>query len=293
MAFSVAAALRTARTATGISQLELALRLGISQRHLSFVELDRARPSRDLLLAWLRELGAGPSQLNAVLLQAGYAPLELGASGAGTMCMVDPALERTIAVHDPSPGFIFDADWRIVRLNLGGEWLCGLLMPGQTKMPLPIDMLAVLADANGWLARAIDPIPAASALLRQLRAEQWLRPGLRARIDAVEESLLRRFGPLAAEASAHPVSTLFEVSFSTEIGQLAFTAVQTLSGLPQDAPMGAHRAELWFPADARTAHAIQAFEGNAKPVLPLRAADVSEEAEQTQVGGAVGYAGAR
>ena len=48
--------LQTARKSKRLSQLELALRMGVSQRHLSFVESGRAQPSRELLLTWLHEL---------------------------------------------------------------------------------------------------------------------------------------------------------------------------------------------------------------------------------------------
>jgi len=257
MASGLAALLRAARTAVGISQLELALRLGISQRHVSFVELDRAKPGRDLLMSWLRELRASPSQINAALLQAGYAPLETIAPDAHDESVVAPALERALALHDPNPGFVFDADWHIVRMNAGATWLCGLLTHDSDSLMLPIDMLEVLADPKGWLTLATDPITPATALLHQLRTEEWLRPELKARVDMLEASLLSRFGPLAARRPGQAISTLFEVTFATTAGPLAFTAIQTLPGLPQDAPLGTHRAELWYPADQATAIAIR------------------------------------
>ena len=41
--------LRWWRAQRGLSQLALAGRAGISQRHLSFLELGRAKPSRDMV----------------------------------------------------------------------------------------------------------------------------------------------------------------------------------------------------------------------------------------------------
>lgn len=46
--------LQTARKARRLSQLELSLRVGVSQRHVSFVESGRAKPSRNFLMAWLQ-----------------------------------------------------------------------------------------------------------------------------------------------------------------------------------------------------------------------------------------------
>ena len=66
--------LQHARKARRLSQLELSLRVGVSQRHVSFVESGRAKPSRELLMAWLQELDAPLAVCNAAMLQAGYAP---------------------------------------------------------------------------------------------------------------------------------------------------------------------------------------------------------------------------
>ena len=46
---ALTATLRQVRHARRLSQLELSLRLQVSQRHVSFVESGRARPSRELL----------------------------------------------------------------------------------------------------------------------------------------------------------------------------------------------------------------------------------------------------
>ena len=70
--------LQTARKSKRISQLELALRMGVSQRHVSFVESGRAQPSRELLLAWLHELQAPLALRNVALQQAGFAPVYRG-----------------------------------------------------------------------------------------------------------------------------------------------------------------------------------------------------------------------
>ena len=62
---SLQTTLQTARKSKRLSQLELALRMGVSQRHVSFVESGRAQPSRELLLSWLHELQAPLALRNA------------------------------------------------------------------------------------------------------------------------------------------------------------------------------------------------------------------------------------
>ena len=54
-----------------ISQLELSLRAGVSQRHLSYIETGRARAGRETLIALLDALGANLPERNQALLAAG------------------------------------------------------------------------------------------------------------------------------------------------------------------------------------------------------------------------------
>ena len=63
------------RTRAGaLSQLDLALRVGASQRHLSFVETGRSSASRGMLIALADALGMSPGGCNQLLLASGFAP---------------------------------------------------------------------------------------------------------------------------------------------------------------------------------------------------------------------------
>src|SRR6202043_73776 len=86
-----AAGLRRWRRLRGLSQLDLAGRANISQRHLSFLELERASPSRDMVIRLAIALDVPLRQHNALLIAAGFAPVggdanlgapELGGSSA-------------------------------------------------------------------------------------------------------------------------------------------------------------------------------------------------------------------
>lgn len=250
--------LRSVRQGCGLPQLELALRLGISQRHLSFVEQGRARPSRALLLAWLDEVASPRPLRNAALLQAGYSPLE--ADHAMASSAVDDVLLRTIKLHQPGPGLVFDADWWTVQMNPAARWMCRLVMPELWTGEDRLDMLATLAHPCGWLARAHEPRAIAAGLLGQLRAEQLLRPALAPRIDALEQALVSRWGRFAPSLPRDPCATSFDVAFNTPHGPLAFSVVQAMVGLPYDANGGRLRCELWFPADESTAAVMRRHE---------------------------------
>ena len=67
-------ALRRWREACKVSQLELAMRAGTTQRHLSFVEGGRSAPGRPLILRLAESLDLPLRERNALLHSAGYAP---------------------------------------------------------------------------------------------------------------------------------------------------------------------------------------------------------------------------
>jgi transcriptional regulator with XRE-family HTH domain len=70
-----AASLRWWRRHRGLSQLDLAGRAEVSQRHLGFMELGRASPSRDMVMRLAAALDVPLRQHNALLVAAGFAPV--------------------------------------------------------------------------------------------------------------------------------------------------------------------------------------------------------------------------
>ena len=249
--------LRHTRVARGISQFDLALELGVSQRHVSFVESGRARPSRDLILSWTREVGAPLSLRNAALLQAGFSPA-YGQAGFDDARMAPAlaALTRMLDMHEPFTGLVFDVDWIIRMTNPSGQWLASILLPDALgRAPDAshgLDMIGALTHPGGLLSRMRDPWTGGGALLDQLRSEQWMRPELKPRIDVYEQSLVDRFGRRPASDQRPPSEPCLNLVFDTEVATLSFFTIQSVFALPQDVTLASLRVELWFPADDAT-----------------------------------------
>lgn len=242
--------LKTARKVRGTSQLDLALALGISQRHVSFVERGRSRPSRDLILNWMEEVGATVSARNAALIGAGFAT---GGRGLVLPERPSPAHHQVLSAHDPLPGLIFDADWRMVQMNAGATWIFHHLMAGFLASPegqVPCwDMIAGVAHAGGLLSRMVDPWIYGGHLLRQLRFEEMTRPSLAPRVAALEQVLRARFGDQMMIEPGQFEPGL-DLHFDTAYGRLSFFSVQSMFQLPQDTVPTSVRVGLWFPASA-------------------------------------------
>src|SRR3954471_24722681 len=69
-----AVALRGWRRRRRFSQLELALRAGTTQRHVSFIESGRSVPGRAMVVRLAESLEMPLRERHALLLAAGYAP---------------------------------------------------------------------------------------------------------------------------------------------------------------------------------------------------------------------------
>jgi len=248
--------LRQARKARRLSQLELALRVGVSQRHMSFVESGRAQPSRELLLAWLQALEAPLTVRNAAMLQAGFAPAFSSAPlGDPALEQADAAMAHLLHAHDPMPALLLDAGWNVLRMNRGATWLALTLMPWAASLPpgSPMNMLDLLAHPDGFAARILNLHEVGPPLLAHVRAEAAAHPPLVPRAEALAAAWRERLGTaIAAAAWSPPVAPVLTTRFATPHGELAFFSMFTTFGTPQDITLASLRVEHMFAADAAT-----------------------------------------
>jgi transcriptional regulator with XRE-family HTH domain len=257
---SFATMLRWWRRHRALSQLELAGRADISQRHLSFLELGRASPSPEMVTRLAVALDVPLRQHNTLLLAAGFAPVwgqtDLAAPELG---QIRSALDCMMAQQEPFPAFVVDRHWNLLRSNFGAgrlvEFLVGPLAPG-TPVNLADALVApdVLrphlenwADVVRYFIRSVeadlaaDGTPETAALLERLLAYQGVRPAVKA---------------LAGESAAAPVVPMHFRKGDTELR--LFTTIATL-GTPQDITVQELRIECFFPMDDATAAILRAW----------------------------------
>jgi transcriptional regulator with XRE-family HTH domain len=127
------------RLRRGRSQLDLAVDVGISPRHLSFVETGRSKPSPELLLVLAERLEVPLRERNAFLLAAGCAPRYAETSlDDAEMRRVRAALQRMLDGHDPYPGVVIDRLWNVMLSNDAARGLVDLLPPELAASPLNV-----------------------------------------------------------------------------------------------------------------------------------------------------------
>lgn len=259
---SLSDTLRQVRKARRLSQLELSLRLEVSQRHVSFVESGRAKPSRDLLLAWLQELDTPLVVRNEAMLQAGYAPVYSSAGlGDPVLEQMNGALQHMLAAHDPMPAVVIDAHWNVLRLNRGGEWLVATLMPWVAELSdaAPTNLLDLFVHPEGFTKSLVNLREVGPVLLAHLRHEAIVQPAIAPKVEAFAALLRDRVGGQGLQGGgARPTAPVLTTRYGTPYGELAFFSMFTTFGTPQDITLESLRVEHLFAADEATRELFEA-----------------------------------
>lgn len=255
----VGALLNGWRTARRRSQMDLALHVGISPRHLSFIETGRSRPSAAVLMALAEGLELPLRERNRMLLAAGYAPHygQQSLDEAG-MQPIRAALERLLQAHAPYPGLVLDRQWNAVLWNQPVSALAALL-PDRLTAPVlnlfraglhPEGLAAHTANFADWgryllaaLQRAIDAT--GDAGLRALQQEVLAYPNVLA---------LDRSTPAGAATDALLVPCVLDLPF----GRVSLFSTLTTFGTPRDITLDELCVELFYPADAESERLLRA-----------------------------------
>jgi len=251
--------IRQWRTRRNLSQMDLAQRVYVSARHLSFVETGRSRPSPELVLAIAGALDVPLRQRNALLLAAGYAPRfsELPLD-APSMLPLRRSIQRMLDAHDPYPGVVIDRCWNIVMSNRAAAALVAALPPELTEPPL--NVYRVCLHPDGLAAVTLDFRPWAAYLLDQLRRaidstgdERLL--AIRAEVTAYPNIAALAAGPPderedREEPEEPPLLVPWTIERDGQVLSL-FTTLTTF-GTPRDITLEELAIELFFPADEHT-----------------------------------------
>jgi transcriptional regulator with XRE-family HTH domain len=256
---SLPVTLQTARKSKRLSQLELALRIGVSQRHVSFVESGRAQPSRELLLAWLSELQAPLALRNVALQQAGFAPVYRGSElGDAVLAPIREALGRLLVAHDPMPAMVMDAAWNVLQMNRGARWMATTLMPWIAQLPpdQPINLLDAMLHPEGMTRHMTNLEEVAPAMLAHLRDDASVVPELLPRVERFAAQLQHRLGKKPLAPWPRQMAPDLTTRFATPLGELAFFSMFSTFGTPQDITLASLRVEHVFAADEVTRQVV-------------------------------------
>jgi transcriptional regulator with XRE-family HTH domain len=250
-----------------LSQLDLALSSGVSQRHVSFLESGRARPSRSMILRLSETLDVPLRDRNDWLTAAGFAAVfKARPLDDPQMSQVMGAVRMMLANHAPFPAVAIDRAWNIRMSNA------------------PFDMLSAMIGDDVW-ARVGGP---ERNLMRLFFHPDGLRPFV-TNWEAAAPMLWRRaqreaealggeeMKQLLAELGQHQDAETLWAAYDTALVpvlplQIAreglqislFTVIATF-GTAQDVTADELRIESLFPADEATERLFRNAAGGQGP----------------------------
>lgn len=248
---TVTALLPQLRRERRLSQLELSLRVGVSQRHLSCIETGRARPSREMLIALLDALDAPLPRRNETLLAAGYAPHYPRRSlDDPAMAEIRQALHHLLEAHDPAPALVLDGGWNLVMANRGMHRLMTLLgVDPDVALRPGFNLLRACLAPGGLRALCENEDEVCAALWSRANHEAAHFPELKPLIEELRPHVSARVAP-----AAH--TPLLHTRLRSSAGSLSLFSAFTSFGSPLDVTLASLRVEHFFPADAATRIAL-------------------------------------
>ena len=236
--------LRSWRQTRRLSQLDLALSCGASQRHLSFLESGRARPSRGMALTLGSVLRVPLKDQNLMLLAAGFAPaFQERSKSAAPRQAIDGALLAVLAQQDPLPALLLESGHRIAAANQGAERLFAFLL-GRSRTSDDLGQLFFGADGVGRYLENAEEVVAWSD--RQQRAQRILNLATGESMVSAPPSIPRR-EPNAPEGAA------LTLRFLKDGTRLALYTLLATLGTPLDIGVERLGLEFFLPADDATA----------------------------------------
>jgi len=239
--------------------MSLALDVGMSARHLSYIETGRSQPSRGLIIQLCEALEVPLRERNLLLLSAGYAPTYLDRdAGSPELAEIEAALGLILSKQEPFPAVVMDRYWNYLRINRAAETLLKLFIP--VPAPFALNALRLIFHPRGLRPFLEGWDLLAARLLQRVHRAILVNP--------FDEGMRQLLGELMSYGEAPPAGRAADIEapppplhpltlrHGTRIWRF-YSTVATL-GTAQDVSLQELRIESFFPADSATREALEA-----------------------------------
>jgi transcriptional regulator with XRE-family HTH domain len=248
------------RDQRSLSQLDLAVTSQVSQRHISFLESGRAKPSQKMLLQLATVLEIPLRHQNLMLSAAGFAPIHAETDlSAPEMSSICKAIDFILRQQEPYPAIVIDRYWNLLLTNNGATRLLNAFIdPDQLQTRFCIDgkinLMRVVFDLQGLRPFIANWEEVARYSLQRVHREA------NSSIESEQSGLLFneliRYPDVAdlwntLNPSAHHDLILTTHLQNNDLNLRFFSTIATL-GTPYDITLQEIRIECLFPADEVT-----------------------------------------
>jgi transcriptional regulator with XRE-family HTH domain len=248
-------ALKQRRASRRLSQLELALRAGTTQRHLSFIESGRSAPGREMVIRLAESLTLPLRERNELLLKAGYAPAyPETALNSPDLAPVLDALTHILDAHMPYPAIVIDRHGEIVAANAGLR-----ILAGGCAEHLRANAYRLALHPDGMAPRIANFAEWGWHVLNGIAAELDRNPGERL---AALHAELSRYVPSARTTPGH-LGFAVPLELRTPYGELRLMTTISSFANAVEVAISELKLEAFLPADQATSAALIQAAGRA------------------------------
>lgn len=255
--------LRTWRSAHGVSQLDLASRADVSQRHISFIETGRSRPSREMVIHLAEILEVPPREQNLLLTAAGHSPAYTE-TPLEDLDEIGEALDYMLAAHEPHLAIVVDRRWEVMRANSVATRFMSTLFPEPPAWATPMNAMRINFHPDGLRQHTVGWESSAARLLRRLERDAAAHPSDSDLQDLLEE-VLGYPGVDQLQRAPRPEVGDIVVPITYRVGDDEVSLFTTISiiGDAHDLTLAELRLETFWPVDERSNRSWQRlFDGS-------------------------------
>ncbi|MBV8541159.1 MAG: helix-turn-helix domain-containing protein [Pseudonocardiales bacterium] len=245
----IAGALRDVRARRNLSQLELALRAGTTQRHVSFIESGRSLPGRGMVIRLAESLELPLRERNDLLLASGFAPAYPETDmGDPALRPVLGALQHILDGHLPFPAIIVNRHGDVVAANAALTALTDGVAPELLTPPVNAYRLAL--HPKGIAPHIRNLTEWSRHITQRVRQESLRNP------DPELDRLLAELEGYAPAATPEPgpdhLGFAVPLQLGCAHGELRLMTTITTFGTATDVTLAELKLEAFLPADEET-----------------------------------------
>lgn len=257
--------LRTWRKTRKLSQWDLSLAAGISQRHLSFLESGRSSPSRDMVLKLAGSLDVPLQEQNTLLGSAGFAPMfQEAALDDESLALARQALEIMLKHHEPYPCLVTDRDWNMVltneaNLRLFSRFVDPINVWQEIGDPGTQNLARLVLHPNGLKPYVKNWSMFVSYFVQSLRQELRSNPYAATTRHLLDELSTLPDIPDIVEPPPSTARPFLAIELAAEDIEINLFTMVSSFGSPHDVTLQQLRIETFFPADEASDQVIRSL----------------------------------
>lgn len=242
------------RAQRGLSQLDLSVEAGVTQRHLSFLESGRARPSEEMVLQLLSVLRVPLRGQNEALRAAGFQARFGEPALAELPAEVNAAIDQMFAAHEPFPMTVVAPDGAIVRSNRSAPRVFGAFLLEPAALRRPPDMVSMMFDPKLMRPFIVEWEAVAHGVVARLHRERLEHANDERYSAALERALSFPGVPETWRVPdfSKPVPPMMTVCLTRGALRVGFLITVTTFSAPQQVTLEELRLESGFPLDDET-----------------------------------------